>query len=58
MAAYKQARRREDDVAIVNACFSVTLGNGRIVEHCRLVYGGMEKRTTVACKTQEVITGK
>ena len=58
VAAYKQSRRREDDIAIVNSCFSVTLDDGGAVEHSHLVYGGMEKTTIVAHKTQQIIAGK
>ena len=28
--AYKQAKRRDDDIAIVNAAFNVTLSGGKI----------------------------
>ena len=44
--------------AIVNSCFSVTLDDGGAVEHSHLVYGGMEKTTIVAHKTQQIIAGK
>ena len=58
VAAYKQSRRSEDDIAIVNSCFSVTLDDGGVVKHIRLVFGGMEKTTIVAQRTQQVLTGK
>ena len=58
IAAYKQARRREDDIAIVNGCFSVTVDDSIVVKQCCLVYGGMEKTTIVAHKTQELLVGK
>ncbi|MDP2434453.1 MAG: molybdopterin-dependent oxidoreductase [archaeon] len=42
--AFKQARRREDDIAIVNACIAVKLdpssSSGRVSD-CSLAFGGM-----------------
>ena len=58
VAAFKQSRRREDDIAIVNACFSVKLGEKAVVKHCRLSYGGMNKVTVMAHKTQKLLMGK
>ena len=43
--SFKQSRRREDDIAIVNSCFYVRLSDDLIVEDCRLAYGGMNKKT-------------
>ena len=58
VAAYKQSRRREDDIAIVNSCFSVTLDDDGVVKHSHLVYGGMEKTTIVAHNTQQILAEK
>ena len=60
--SYKQARRREDDIAIVNAGFRVVLTppeeSDWTVQECCLSYGGMSYKTTVAKKTQEYLIGK
>ena len=60
--SYKQARRREDDIAIVNAGFRVVLtpsgeSDWTVQEGC-LSYGGMSCVTTVAKKTQEYLIEK
>ncbi|XP_064383993.1 xanthine dehydrogenase/oxidase-like isoform X2 [Halichondria panicea] len=61
--SYKQARRREDDIAIVNAGLRVVLAppagdSDWTVEDCCLSYGGMSYITTVAKKTQAYLIGK
>lgn len=48
--AFKQAKRKDDDIAIVNAALRVSLSNKHVVESADLVYGGMAP-TTVAAKT-------
>jgi xanthine dehydrogenase/oxidase len=58
MRAYKQAKRKDDDIAIVNACLRVTLGNDHIVESVDLVYGGMAPITIHAKKAMEFLQGK
>ena len=50
MRAYKQAKRKDDDIAIVNAALRVRLGEGDEVEDCSLVYGGMAPITIAAKK--------
>ncbi|KAH0543941.1 hypothetical protein FGG08_001842 [Glutinoglossum americanum] len=50
LRAYKQAKRKDDDIAIVNATLRVSLSNDHIVENTDLIYGGMAP-TTVAAKT-------
>ena len=60
--AFKQARRREDDIAIVNACFKVVLAESehdrkQIVQTCRLVYGGCAAVTKSAAKTEQELVG-
>ena len=72
MLSYKQSRRREDDLAIVNAGLRVVLvpvwegqegGEGgeerkwRVGE-CSLVYGGMSFKTVMATETQQALIGK
>lgn len=49
LRAYKQAKRKDDDIAIVNAALRVSLNVNNIVESVDLVYGGMAA-TTVAAK--------
>ena len=62
--SYKQSRRREDDLAIVNAGLRVviedlngTQGQWRIRD-CTLVYGGMNKTTVMASNTQKALIGR
>ena len=64
MYSYKQSRRREDDLAIVNAGLRVvmedlngTKGQLRIGD-CTLVYGGMSKTTVMASNTQQALIGR
>ena len=56
--SFKQSRRREDDIAIVNSCFFVHLSDDLIVEDCRLAYGGMSYKTITATKTQSELIGR
>lgn len=56
--AYKQAKRKDDDIAIVTAGFRVRLSEDGIVEDCRLAFGGMAPTTVMATKAQEAIAGK
>ena len=65
MLSYKQSRRREDDLAIVNAGLRVlmvpTQENGNKywkIGDCSLVYGGMSYKTVMALKTQKALTGR
>ncbi|EFP11440.1 hypothetical protein CRE_14385 [Caenorhabditis remanei] len=58
-AAYKQAQRREDDIAIVTGAFLVKLDpKGLIVENIRISYGGMAPTTILALKTMEKLKGQ
>ena len=58
--AYKQARRRDDDIAIVNAAFSIevteNLGVNKL-ESIKMAFGGMGPTTLLACDTMEVLQG-
>lgn len=58
MRAYKQAKRKDDDIAIVNAALRVTLSQGMQVESVDLVYGGMAPTTIAAKKTEKYLTGR
>jgi xanthine dehydrogenase/oxidase len=48
--AYKQSKRKDDDIAIVNAALRVSLSDSHVVESADLIYGGMAP-TTIAAKT-------
>ncbi|KAJ6542822.1 Molybdopterin-binding domain of aldehyde dehydrogenase-domain-containing protein [Mycena capillaripes] len=56
--AYKQAKRRDDDIAIVTACFSIRVTSEGKISHVRLAYGGMAATVLSATKTQDSLTGK
>ncbi|KAJ7880705.1 xanthine dehydrogenase/oxidase [Mycena olivaceomarginata] len=56
--AYKQAKRRDDDIAIVTACFSMRITSERKISHVRLAYGGMAATVLSATKTERLLTGK
>ncbi|KAI5635559.1 molybdopterin-binding domain of aldehyde dehydrogenase domain-containing protein [Phthorimaea operculella] len=57
--AYKQARRKDDDISIVTAAFNVILeDNSNIVKEAKLCYGGMAPTTICAKKSSEVMIGK
>nr|AOE43260.1 xanthine dehydrogenase [Coremiostelium polycephalum] len=59
--AYKQSRRRDDDIAIVSCCFRVLLEkeesqkNQFKVKECVLAYGGMNIKAVTAPKTQQLL---
>lgn len=56
--AYKQARRREDDIAIVNSAINVCLNEkNRITESINLAFGGMAPTTITAPKTARSLVG-
>ncbi|KAK5656257.1 hypothetical protein OQA88_5019 [Cercophora sp. LCS_1] len=56
--AYKQAKRKDDDIAIVTSALKVRLDDGGIVEGANLVYGGMAPFTVAAKKANEFLVGK
>lgn len=57
--AIKQAKRREDDIAIVNAAFRVLIDPVRLhVEDATLAFGGMAPTTKIATKTSKFLIGK
>ncbi|KAK5579855.1 hypothetical protein RB653_009543 [Dictyostelium firmibasis] len=66
--AYKQSRRREDDIAIVSCCFRVLLepiaeSASNIIEtnfkikDCVLAYGGMNVKAVTCEKTEKQLIG-
>ncbi|KPI38037.1 Xanthine dehydrogenase [Cyphellophora attinorum] len=56
--AYKQAKRKDDDIAIVTAAFSVKLDTEGKVDRISLAYGGMAPMTVLAKKTMAALQGK
>ncbi|KAI0235297.1 Xanthine dehydrogenase/oxidase [Lamellibrachia satsuma] len=56
---YKQAHRREDDIAIVNAGMRVVLNDEEnVIEQLTLSFGGMSPHTVMATNTAEQLIGK
>ncbi|GAV73021.1 Fer2 domain-containing protein/FAD_binding_5 domain-containing protein/Ald_Xan_dh_C domain-containing protein/Fer2_2 domain-containing protein/Ald_Xan_dh_C2 domain-containing protein/CO_deh_flav_C domain-containing protein [Cephalotus follicularis] len=58
---FKQAHRRDDDIAIVNAGMRVSLeekGDEWVVLDASIVYGGVAPLSLCATKTQEYLIGK
>ncbi|KAJ8115925.1 hypothetical protein OPT61_g2546 [Boeremia exigua] len=56
--AYKQSKRKDDDIAIVNAALRVALDDEHTVKDVSLVYGGMAPTTIVAKKATEFLQGR
>ena len=61
--AFKQARRREDDIAIVNTGMRVLLEKqGNVsswkIKDCSFSFGGMAPTTVMALKTIKGLTGR
>lgn len=55
---YKQSKRKDDDIAIVNACLRIDLDDAHVVKSASLVYGGMAPTTVSAKKAAEFLIGK
>jgi xanthine dehydrogenase/oxidase len=58
LQAYKQAKRKDDDIAIVNAALRVSLDESHVVESADLIYGGMAPVTIAAKQAQAYLVGK
>lgn len=58
LRAYKQAKRKDDDIAIVNAALRVSLGQDNNVDSVDLVYGGMAATTIAAREAVTFLRGK
>jgi xanthine dehydrogenase/oxidase len=56
--AYKQSKRKDDDIAIVNAALGVSLNDDNVVENAALVYGGMAPTTIAAKSANAYLIGK
>ncbi len=56
---YKQAKRREDDIAIVNAGMRVVLNEQHnAIEELTFCFGGMSPHTVMATETSKRLIGK
>lgn len=58
LRAYKMAKRKDDDIAIVNAALRISLSESHTVESVNLVYGGMAATTIAAKEAQAYLPGK
>lgn len=56
--AYKQAKRKDDDIAIVNAALRISLDDSHVIESADLIYGGMAPTTIAAKKASAFLLGK
>ncbi|EKD21404.1 uncharacterized protein L3040_000560 [Drepanopeziza brunnea f. sp. 'multigermtubi'] len=56
--AYKQSKRKDDDIAIVNAALRVSLSDSHVVESAVLAYGGMAPTTVAAENAGAYLVGK
>ena len=58
-SGYKQATRRKDDIAIVNAGMRVVLNEREnTIDELTLCFGGMSHHTVVATQTSKGLIGK
>ncbi|XP_054265328.1 xanthine dehydrogenase-like [Macrosteles quadrilineatus] len=57
-AAYKQAKRREDDIAVVNAAFNLQLTSQSHVVDMEMAFGGMAPTTVSAPNTAAALKDK
>jgi xanthine dehydrogenase/oxidase len=58
LRAYKQSKRKDDDIAIVTATLRVSLDEANQVETVNLAYGGMAPTTVQAKKAMEYLVGQ
>jgi xanthine dehydrogenase/oxidase len=58
MRAYKQAKRKDDDIAIVNAALRVALSETNDVVSANLVFGGMAPMTVSAKNAEAFLVGR
>ncbi|XP_025414020.1 xanthine dehydrogenase [Sipha flava] len=52
--SFKQSRRKEDDIALVNAAFYVEMSNNT-VKDAEFVFGGMSSTAVIAQKTKSLV---
>lgn len=56
VVAFKQARRRDDDIAIVNAAINVCFeSNSNVVKSIKMAFGGMAPTTVMAPRSAEIM---
>jgi xanthine dehydrogenase/oxidase len=58
MRAYKQSKRKDDDIAIVNAALRVSMSDTNDVTSCNLVFGGMAPLTVSAKNAEAALIGQ
>ncbi len=58
VGSYKVSKRRELDIAIVSAGFSVDLDEAGVITRARLAYGGVAAIPSRARQTEEFLVGK
>ncbi|KAL4808350.1 Molybdopterin-binding domain of aldehyde dehydrogenase-domain-containing protein [Aspergillus unguis] len=58
MRAYKQAKRKDDDIAIVNAALRVSLSSSHDITSVNLVFGGLAPLTVSAKNAEAFLAGK
>lgn len=56
--AYKQSKRKDDDIAIVNAALRISLSETHDVTSANFAYGGMAPMTVSAKNAEQYIIGK
>jgi xanthine dehydrogenase/oxidase len=57
--AYKQAKRRDDDIAIVNLASNVEFNPGtNTIKDISIAFGGMAPTTVLAMKTKHKLIGR
>ncbi|PYH84315.1 xanthine dehydrogenase [Aspergillus uvarum CBS 121591] len=56
--AYKQSKRKDDDIAIVNAALRVSLSESHTVKSVNLVFGGLAPMTVSARNAEAFLVGK
>ncbi|KAN0059894.1 hypothetical protein ACQY0O_008469 [Thecaphora frezii] len=57
--AFKQSKRKDDDIAIVNACLRLCVDHkDRTITDATLVYGGMGPTTMQSKETQKLLVGQ
>ncbi|KAL1883938.1 hypothetical protein Daus18300_000046 [Diaporthe australafricana] len=56
--AYKQAKRKDDDIAIVTGALRVKLDDMGVVEQANICFGGMAAWTTAAKQANDFLVGK
>ncbi len=56
--AYKQAKRKDDDIAIVTSAMRIRVDDYGIIEQCNLVFGGMAAMTVPAKTANAFLIGR